>query len=156
MTTSNSFSFIIQLPISSHVFFFLYCTHCIPSFTSSFYLTMNLIPVTCINIVLLAFFRRYVQTRNYIYFLETHVTSLLLLIFYFFVWFAAMSQVEECQSTPALLETGIQPQVSSTSLGMIAEHGLLESCTRLSVSLEQNGLFQVIENVKRCILNYSV
>lgn len=54
-----------------------------------------------------------------------------------------MSQVEECQSTPALLEAGLQPQVSSTSLGMIAEHGLLESCTRLSVSLEQNGLFQV-------------
>lgn len=54
-----------------------------------------------------------------------------------------MSQVEECQSTPALLESGMQPQVSSSSLGMIAEHGLLESCTRLSISLEQNGLFQV-------------
>ncbi|KAJ8981149.1 hypothetical protein NQ317_013814, partial [Molorchus minor] len=53
-----------------------------------------------------------------------------------------MSQVEECVSTPALLETGLQPQVSSSSLGMIAEHGLLESCTRLSISLEQNGLFQ--------------
>ncbi|CAH0560789.1 unnamed protein product [Brassicogethes aeneus] len=54
----------------------------------------------------------------------------------------ALSQVEECQSTPALLETAMQPQVSSTSLGMIAEHSLLESCTRLSISLEQNGLFQ--------------
>ncbi|XP_044253978.1 uncharacterized protein LOC123004677 isoform X3 [Tribolium madens] len=54
----------------------------------------------------------------------------------------AMAQVEECQSTPALLESSIQPQVSSTSLGMIAEHSLLESCTRLSISLEQNGLFQ--------------
>lgn len=53
-----------------------------------------------------------------------------------------MGQVEECQSTPALIET-LQPQISSTSLGMIAEHGLLESCTRLSISLEQNGLFQV-------------
>ncbi|XP_068907770.1 uncharacterized protein RhoGAP71E isoform X2 [Tenebrio molitor] len=54
----------------------------------------------------------------------------------------AMAQVEECQSTPALLESSMQPQVSSTSLGMIAEHSLLESCTRLSISLEQNGLFQ--------------
>lgn len=60
-----------------------------------------------------------------------------------FILLTAMSQVEECQSTPALLESGMQPQVNSTSLGMIAEHGLLESCTRLSVSLEQNGLFQV-------------
>ncbi|XP_050300416.1 uncharacterized protein LOC126738962 [Anthonomus grandis grandis] len=54
----------------------------------------------------------------------------------------ALSQAEECQSTPALLETGLQPQVNSSSLGMIAEHTLLESCTRLSISLEQNGLFQ--------------
>ncbi|XP_076273222.1 rho GTPase activating protein at 71E isoform X1 [Rhynchophorus ferrugineus] len=54
----------------------------------------------------------------------------------------AMSQGEECQSTPALLEVGLQPQVNSSSLGMIAEHTLLESCTRLSISLEQNGLFQ--------------
>ncbi|XP_049826049.1 uncharacterized protein LOC109598177 isoform X1 [Aethina tumida] len=54
----------------------------------------------------------------------------------------ALSQVEECQSTPALLESAMQQQVSSTSLGMIAEHSLLESCTRLSISLEQNGLFQ--------------
>ncbi|XP_019869583.2 uncharacterized protein LOC109598177 isoform X2 [Aethina tumida] len=57
----------------------------------------------------------------------------------------ALSQVEECQSTPALLESAMQQQVSSTSLGMIAEHSLLESCTRLSISLEQNGLFQVHE-----------
>ncbi|XP_076273223.1 rho GTPase activating protein at 71E isoform X2 [Rhynchophorus ferrugineus] len=57
----------------------------------------------------------------------------------------AMSQGEECQSTPALLEVGLQPQVNSSSLGMIAEHTLLESCTRLSISLEQNGLFQVHE-----------
>lgn len=57
---------------------------------------------------------------------------------------AAMSQVEECQSTPVLAETSLQQQgVSSTSLGMIAEHTLLESCTRLSISLEQNGLFKV-------------
>ncbi|KAH1019717.1 hypothetical protein HUJ04_009499 [Dendroctonus ponderosae] len=54
----------------------------------------------------------------------------------------ALSQGEECQSRPALLEAGLQPQVSSSSLGMIAEHTLLESCTRLSISLEQNGLFQ--------------
>ncbi|XP_030745707.1 uncharacterized protein LOC115874630 isoform X2 [Sitophilus oryzae] len=54
----------------------------------------------------------------------------------------AMTQGEECQSTPALLEVGLQSQVNSSSLGMIAEHTLLESCTRLSISLEQNGLFQ--------------
>ncbi|XP_030745708.1 uncharacterized protein LOC115874630 isoform X3 [Sitophilus oryzae] len=57
----------------------------------------------------------------------------------------AMTQGEECQSTPALLEVGLQSQVNSSSLGMIAEHTLLESCTRLSISLEQNGLFQVHE-----------
>ncbi|CAH1186352.1 unnamed protein product [Phyllotreta striolata] len=54
----------------------------------------------------------------------------------------AMSQVEECQSTPTLIEAGIQPQVSLTSLGIIVGHELLESCTRLSVSLEQNGIFK--------------
>lgn len=54
---------------------------------------------------------------------------------------AAMCQVEECQSTPVLAESGAG--VSSSSLGMIAEHTLLESCTRLSISLEQNGLFKV-------------
>ncbi|KAL1489555.1 hypothetical protein ABEB36_013508 [Hypothenemus hampei] len=54
----------------------------------------------------------------------------------------ALSQGEECQSTPALLEAGLQTQVNSSSLGMIVEHTLLESCTRLSISLEQNGLFQ--------------
>ncbi|XP_044747981.1 uncharacterized protein LOC123309128 isoform X2 [Coccinella septempunctata] len=53
--------------------------------------------------------------------------------------------VEECQSTPALLEV-TQPQVSSSSLGIITEHSLLESCTRLSISLEQNGLFQAGNN----------
>ncbi|KAG5865013.1 hypothetical protein JTB14_017216 [Gonioctena quinquepunctata] len=56
--------------------------------------------------------------------------------------FSALSQVEECQSTPALLEAGFQPQVSSTSLRLASEHGILESCARLSVSLEQNGLLQ--------------
>ncbi|XP_045481145.1 uncharacterized protein LOC123685483 isoform X2 [Harmonia axyridis] len=55
------------------------------------------------------------------------------------------SNVEECQSTPALLEV-TQPQVSSSSLGIITEHSLLESCTRLSISLEQNGLFQAANN----------
>ncbi|KRT83135.1 hypothetical protein AMK59_4256, partial [Oryctes borbonicus] len=54
-----------------------------------------------------------------------------------------MSQVEECQSTPALAEAGLKNQtVNSNSLGIITEHTLLESCTRLSISLEQNGLFK--------------
>lgn len=57
---------------------------------------------------------------------------------------SAMSQVEECQSTPVLSESGLKQQgTSSSSLGIIAEHTLLESCTRLSISLEQNGLFKV-------------
>ncbi|KAK9737288.1 hypothetical protein QE152_g10836 [Popillia japonica] len=56
---------------------------------------------------------------------------------------SAMSQVEECQSTPALAEAGLKNQtVNSNSLGIITEHTLLESCTRLSISLEQNGLFK--------------
>lgn len=59
-----------------------------------------------------------------------------------YIFLVALTQGEECQSTPALLEAGLQPQVNSSSLGMIAEHTLLESCTRLSISLEQNGLFQ--------------
>lgn len=36
--------------------------------------------------------------------------------------------------------------ITSTSLGMIPEHTLLESCTRLSISLEQNGLFKAGTN----------
>lgn len=38
------------------------------------------------------------------------------------------------------------PNITSTSLGMIPEHTLLESCTRLSISLEQNGLFKAGTN----------
>ncbi|XP_056645880.1 uncharacterized protein LOC130451097 isoform X3 [Diorhabda sublineata] len=65
------------------------------------------------------------------------------------ITFSAMSQMDECQSTPTLLEAGIEPQVSLSSLGIIVGHELLESCTRLSVSLEQNGLFQ--SNVSRSL-----
>ncbi|XP_025831952.1 uncharacterized protein LOC108738035 isoform X2 [Agrilus planipennis] len=54
---------------------------------------------------------------------------------------------EKGQSTPALAEAGFPTQTaSSTSLGIIAEHTLLESCTRLSISLEQDGLFQTRTN----------
>ncbi|XP_055599942.1 uncharacterized protein LOC129749101 isoform X4 [Uranotaenia lowii] len=51
---------------------------------------------------------------------------------------------EESHSTPALLTTG-GPNVgnSAISLGIIPEHSLLESCARLSVSLEGPGIFQV-------------
>lgn len=51
---------------------------------------------------------------------------------------------EESQSTPALLTT-TSPTVcnSAVSLGMIPEHSLLESCARLSVSLEGPGLFTI-------------
>ncbi|XP_044736827.1 uncharacterized protein LOC123298796 [Chrysoperla carnea] len=55
----------------------------------------------------------------------------------------ALSQPDECQSMPTLMQTGPSQQTSSsTSLGIIPEHTLLESCTRLSVSLEENGLFK--------------
>lgn len=55
---------------------------------------------------------------------------------------------EESQSTPALL-TGTDSNIgcSAISLGMIPEHNtLLESCARLSVSLEGPSLFAVQSN----------
>lgn len=54
----------------------------------------------------------------------------------------SMSHQEESQSTPALIH--IPETINLTaSLGMIPENTLLESYTRLSISLEENGLFQV-------------
>lgn len=53
-----------------------------------------------------------------------------------------MSHQEESQSTPALIHVPESLELAS-SLGMIPENTLLESYTRLSVSLEENGLFQV-------------
>ncbi|GAB1868551.1 Rho GTPase-activating protein 20 [Camponotus japonicus] len=52
-----------------------------------------------------------------------------------------MSHQEESQSTPALIHMPEMVNLAS-SLGMIPENTLLESYTRLSVSLEENGLFQ--------------
>ncbi|XP_070531112.1 rho GTPase-activating protein 20-like isoform X2 [Cardiocondyla obscurior] len=52
-----------------------------------------------------------------------------------------MSHQEESQSTPALIHVPETVNLAS-SLGMIPENTLLESYTRLSVSLEENGLFQ--------------
>ncbi|XP_039312657.1 uncharacterized protein LOC105194155 isoform X4 [Solenopsis invicta] len=52
-----------------------------------------------------------------------------------------MSHQEESQSTPALIHVPETVNLTS-SLGMIPENTLLESYTRLSVSLEENGLFQ--------------
>lgn len=54
----------------------------------------------------------------------------------------AMSHQEESQSTPALIHVPQTLDLTS-SLGIIPENTLLESYTRLSVSLEENGLFQV-------------
>lgn len=54
-----------------------------------------------------------------------------------------MSHQEESQSTPALIHVPESVNLAS-SLGMIPENTLLESYTRLSVSLEENGLFQVL------------
>ncbi|XP_055307438.1 uncharacterized protein LOC129571647 [Sitodiplosis mosellana] len=48
---------------------------------------------------------------------------------------------EESQSTPLLTTTTTNVCNSSVSLGMIPEHTLLESCARLSVSLEGPSLF---------------
>lgn len=52
-----------------------------------------------------------------------------------------MSHQEESQSTPALIHVPQTLDLTS-SLGIIPENTLLESYTRLSVSLEENGLFQ--------------
>ncbi|XP_059487297.1 rho GTPase-activating protein 20 [Neocloeon triangulifer] len=55
-----------------------------------------------------------------------------------------ISQQEESQSTPALIHipeaSSLGPSVSS--LGIIPENNLLQSYTRLSISLEENGLFK--------------
>ncbi|XP_046431426.1 unconventional myosin-IXa isoform X2 [Neodiprion pinetum] len=53
----------------------------------------------------------------------------------------SMSHQEESQSTPALIHVPESLDLTS-SLGIIPENTLLESYTRLSVSLEENGLFQ--------------
>ncbi|KAE8753208.1 hypothetical protein FOCC_FOCC000131 [Frankliniella occidentalis] len=55
-----------------------------------------------------------------------------------------MSHQEESQSTPALIHIpgGLDPSVANSSLGIIPENNLLESYTRLSISLEENGLFK--------------
>lgn len=71
-----------------------------------------------------------------------------------------MSHQEESQSTPALIHVPEALDLTS-SLGMIPENTLLESYTRLSVSLEENGLFQVVKinhhyhifNVKKTNIN---
>ncbi|XP_049958948.1 uncharacterized protein LOC126475270 isoform X3 [Schistocerca serialis cubense] len=55
-----------------------------------------------------------------------------------------ISHQEESQSTPALIHVpeGFDSTAPSTSLGIIPENNLLESYTRLSISLEENGLFK--------------
>ncbi|XP_063223943.1 uncharacterized protein LOC134531869 isoform X2 [Bacillus rossius redtenbacheri] len=54
-----------------------------------------------------------------------------------------MSHQEESQSTPALIHVPEGYDAGpSTSLGIIPENNLLESYTRLSISLEENGLFK--------------
>ncbi|KAK9509529.1 hypothetical protein O3M35_006828 [Rhynocoris fuscipes] len=53
-----------------------------------------------------------------------------------------MSHQEESQSTPALLHLPDLDNGACSSLGIIPENNLLETCTRLSISLEENGLFK--------------
>jgi hypothetical protein len=59
----------------------------------------------------------------------------------------AMGQQEESQSTPALIQASerldAEAEEPSSSLTIIPENTLLESYTRLSISLEDNGLFKV-------------
>lgn len=76
-----------------------------------------------------------------------YISFLFLSIFFSLSLFLVRVQFadqEESQSTPALL-TATNSTVcnSSVSLGMIPEHTLLESCARLSVSLEGPSLFTV-------------
>jgi len=58
-----------------------------------------------------------------------------------------MGQQEESQSTPALIQASerldAEAEEPSSSLTIIPENTLLESYTRLSISLEDNGLFKV-------------
>jgi len=61
----------------------------------------------------------------------------------------AMSQQEESQSTPALVQASDGDCGDATSsLSSIPENNLLESYTRLSISLEDNGLFKVTPSVR--------
>nr|XP_032522697.1 uncharacterized protein LOC116774149 [Danaus plexippus plexippus] len=52
-----------------------------------------------------------------------------------------LSKSEECQSMPALMGA-VGGTGASTGLGIIPEHSLLDSCTRLSISLEES-IFKV-------------
>lgn len=59
-----------------------------------------------------------------------------------------MSAQEECQSTPALLHLpddllATAAAVDDDEAPLVPENTLRQSCTRLSVSLEENGLFKV-------------
>ena len=65
-----------------------------------------------------------------------------------------MSVQEECQSTPALLHFPDDPAAAAAAAGggggggdpgggSVPENTLRQSYTRLSVSLEENGLFKV-------------
>ena len=65
-----------------------------------------------------------------------------------------MSVQEECQSTPALLHFPDDPVAAAAVVaagggggdpggGSVPENTLRQSYTRLSVSLEENGLFKV-------------
>ena len=60
-----------------------------------------------------------------------------------------MSQQEESHSTPELMKVSsegleeVEESEPSSSLTIIPENNLLESYTRLSISLEDNGLFKV-------------
>lgn len=52
---------------------------------------------------------------------------------------AGLSKSDECQSMPALMGVVGSGTVGTVlGLGIIPEHSLLDSCTRLSISLEES------------------
>jgi len=91
--------------------------------------------------------KKEIENKNYINFL-LHAPKICLhnTILITTISATGMSQQEESQSTPALIHMPETVDLTS-SLGMIPENTLLESCTRLSVSLEENGLFQVLHHL---------
>lgn len=71
------------------------------------------------------------------FFISAYITVLICVFLY-----SIFLDQEESYSTPELLTSGCSVVGNSAiSLGIIPEHSLLESCARLSVSLEGPGIF---------------
>lgn len=72
---------------------------------------------------------------------------------------SAMSQQEESHSTPALMQVldrlDAETAEANSSLNSIPENSLLESYTRLSISLEDNGLFNGVSVSGNTLVSFS-